>query len=112
MSLNGEHTQKIVYIVTQFRRLSEIDTYTGKYYGQFYIESKWIEPELIDVYQPDKHWNPKLHIENSFPDVSEKISFKVVKNEKTTTITEKRYVKGKFYYKYEKELFSFINMLS
>jgi hypothetical protein len=112
MTLNGEHTQKIVYIVTQFRRLSEIDTYTGKYYGQFYIESKWIEPELIDVYQPDKHWNPKLHIENSFPDVSEKISFKVVKNEKTTTITEKRYVKGKFCYKYEKELFSFINMLS
>ena len=95
MTLNSEYNARNVYIVTQFRRLSEIDTYSGKYYAQFYIESKWTDDTIHTYdYNSDRDWNPKLYIENSFQDMSEKISYKVFKNEKSTTIVEKRYVKG------------------
>ena len=99
MTLNSEnHQPRNVYIVTQFRRLSEIDTYSGKYYAQFYIESKWNvnKAGAKDTYDPDHDWDPKLYVENSFQDMSEKISYKVMRNETSTTIVEKRYVKGFF----------------
>ena len=93
ISSDGDNARN-VYIVVQFRRLSEIDTLSGKYYAQYYIESKWTEPQIINNYDPEKHWNPKLYIENSFQDATEKISYKTVNEGSSTTIIEKRYVKG------------------
>lgn len=90
------HSIKLVEVHIQFCRIGEIDTINEKYQAEISIESKWIEKEAIIEYDPKKHWNPQLHIENAVSISSEEIDYHVVRDHDSdyNIITEIRYVKG------------------
>jgi hypothetical protein len=91
---------RIVRVMIEFTKLGEIDTLNDRFQAVFTIESKWIETRDTDMteYDPSKHWNPKLFIENAFQDPKETISYSVSRNsDNTLTITETREAKGKNY---------------
>jgi hypothetical protein len=61
----------------------------------FNIESRWIEPTEITSYDPAKHWNPKLYIENVFQEPKEDVKYSLAyDNNNNLIVTEKREVKG------------------
>ena len=88
---------KIIEVKIEFVAIGEVDTMNEKYQAQVKIKSKWVENEIIDEYDPDEHWNPKLFIENAFHDLKEEIHYKATKyDDKRTLITETRISKGSF----------------
>lgn len=54
---------KTVLVAIEFCRIGEIDTMNEKYHAEIQIETRWIENDVIDEYDAEKHWNPKLFIE-------------------------------------------------
>jgi hypothetical protein len=56
-----------------------------KYNAEIIIEAKWITKDIIEVYNPEQHWNPQLFIENSLQEPKEKIKHKLI--EKCYNIT-------------------------
>jgi hypothetical protein len=102
---------KLVEVLIQYCRIGEIDTINEKYQAEICIESKWIEREPISAYDPRKHWNPMLQIENALQIGSEQVDYHVVRDRDSdfNIITEIRYVKGfsKLYLHRFFHLFSF-----
>jgi hypothetical protein len=68
---------RVVQITVEFIKLGEIDTMNEKYSAEILIESKWLEPEFMTNYNPERHWNPQLYIENSLQDPKEKIKHRI-----------------------------------
>jgi hypothetical protein len=87
---------RVVHIVVEFMRMGEIDTLNEKFHADLFIESKWIETENIgNEYDPKKHWNPRLYIENAFQEPKEIIRYEMSRDANNVLfITEKRVVKG------------------
>ena len=89
---------KIVEVSIEFLQFGEVDTMNEKYQAQVRIIAKWFDDEEIDPnekFDPDDHWNPKLYIENAFPDVKEEIKYKTKKiDEMKTQIIQTRISKG------------------
>lgn len=100
---------KLVEVLIQYCRIGEIDTINEKYQAEICIESKWIEREPISAYDPRKHWNPMLQIENALQIGSEQVDYHVVRDRDSdfNIITEIRYVKGLFIL--HELIFSFIS---
>lgn len=80
-----------------------IDTMNEKYQAEVNIESRWeVFPnqkdneDVINNYNPEKHWNPKLYIENAVA-VKEEISYDTTIENNRYFITEKRNAKGYFW---------------
>ena len=73
-----------------------------KYGAEVQIVSKWFEydDEIIE-YDPNKHWNPKLYVENTLNNAKEQIKYEVVKNDDHYAITETRVVKSDFWERLE-----------
>jgi hypothetical protein len=91
---------RLVRVMIEFTKLGEIDTLNERFQGVLTIESKWIETRDTEKteYDPSKHWNPKLFIENAFQEPKETISYSVSRNsDNTLTITETREAKGNNY---------------
>lgn len=68
-----------------------------KYQAEVNIQSEWIENNDIIVYDPAKHWNPDLSIENQLSATKETITYSVTNTNGFTIITEKRHVKGNIF---------------
>jgi len=105
---------KLVEILIQFCRIGEIDTINEKYQAEICIESKWIDKETITVYDPKKHWNPLLQIENAIAIHSEQVDYHIIRDQDSdyNIITEIRYFKGGNFILIQrtKILFRFINL--
>ena len=78
-----------------FIRIGEIDTMNEKYVAEVIIECKWIDIDIYGEYDPNKHWNPRLYIENALNLYHEKINYETKNLENGFEITEKRIAKGK-----------------
>ena len=106
-SINDVMNMK-VEIVIEFVKIGEIDTMNEKYQAEFNIESKWIENDnTIIKYDPNKHWNPQLYIENALQLTKEQINYEIErKGDGTLWIIEKRNVKGIFWERLEYDIFS------
>ena len=74
----SENEHKIVQVTVEFVKIGEIDTINEKYNAEIIIESKWITKDIIDVYNPEQHWNPQLYIENILQESTEKIKYKLI----------------------------------
>jgi hypothetical protein len=62
--------------------------------------SSWYDNEVLEEYDPDVHWYPKLFVENAIYDkYYEDISFRTSKVDGKTMITETRVCKGYFWEK-------------
>ena len=70
---------RIVHVSVEFTRLGEIDTMNDNYNAEICIESKWIEKDHIQNYNPEQHWNPQLFIENTLIEPKEKIKYKIIR---------------------------------
>ncbi len=81
----SENEHNIVQVTVEFVKIGEIDTINEKYNAEIIIEAKWITKDIIEVYNPEQHWNPQLFIENSLQEPKEKIKHKLI--EKCYNIT-------------------------
>ena len=70
---------RIVHVSVEFIRLGEIATMNDKYNAEICIESKWIDKDHIQNYNPEQHWNPQLFIENTLIEPKEKIKYNVIR---------------------------------
>ena len=95
-----------VRVMIEFTKLGEIDNLNDRYQAVFNIDSSWIEPTDIDFYDPSRHWNPKLYIENAFQEPKEAITYSMRRDsEQNLVITEHRETKGYFWERLELESF-------
>jgi hypothetical protein len=70
----------------EFLTFGEVDTFREQFKASVLIRSRWIEPEAIDEYDPEKHWNPHLYIQNlMFEKFFETIKYKCVKLDNNRT---------------------------
>jgi hypothetical protein len=65
-----------------------------KYQAEIIIKSEWIENSDLTVYDPARHWNPQLFIENQLSATKENITYSVTKRNGFNLVTETRQVKG------------------
>lgn len=73
-----------------------------KYGAEVQITSKWHEFEQeIVVYNPSKHWNPMLYVENTLNNSKEQIKYSVERIDDHYAITEIRTVKADFWERLE-----------
>lgn len=86
-------TKRKVEVKFEFEKIGFIDLLGAKFQAQVAIESKWLTDEFIE-YDSNKHWNPKLYIENARNDVIEKLAYEVIQNEKNIYVHEYRIIKG------------------
>ena len=70
---------RTVQVTFEFTRIGEIDTINEKFNAEIYIESKWIETENIQSYDPEKNWNPQIYIENTLQEPKEKVKYSLKK---------------------------------
>jgi hypothetical protein len=103
MTINSSKNQiqahavaKKVYVCVQITKIGDIDTMNERFQAVFNIESRWVEDQLIDKYDPERHWNPKIYVENIFQDISQDIKYQIerVNHSHRTLIVEKRKIKG------------------
>ncbi len=71
--------KRTIQVYFEFIRIGEIDTMNEKYNAEICIESKWIEKDHIQNYNPEQHWNPQLFIENTLIEPKEKIKYKIIR---------------------------------
>ena len=86
---------KLIEVRIEFMSLGEVDTMNEKYQAEVKIRSRWYDDEIIDQYDKNKHWNPKLFIRNALHDLKEDISYHCTRMDNKTIITETRVSKGK-----------------
>jgi len=69
---------QLVQVTIEFVKIGEIDTINEKYHAEIIIEAKWITKEVIEVYNPEQHWNPQLYIENLLQESKQEIKYKLI----------------------------------
>jgi hypothetical protein len=74
--------KRTIQVYFEFVRIGEIDTMNEKFNAEICIESKWIEKDFIQNYNPEQHWNPQLFIENAFQEPKEKIKYNLIREGK------------------------------
>ena len=88
--------QRQVQVSIKFLRIGEIDMMNERYQAEILIESRWLETEKINEYDPKqwKHWNPRLFIENAFEDAKQLINYGISIENGRVIVTESRRVHG------------------
>jgi hypothetical protein len=111
VSANVGSEPRVVYVVVEFMRMGEIDTLNEKFHAELLIESRWVETEHIgNEYDPKRHWNPRLYIENAYMEPKEIIRYEMSRDlNNVLYITEKRVVKGNFLIIFGKFLLNIVN---
>jgi len=84
-----------------FLKIGEIDTLKEQYHADAFIQTKWKDPSLklsdIEAFSPEKHWNPRVFIQNSVGDLKENTWHKVEMDANgVPTVFEMRRIKGVF----------------
>jgi len=83
-------------------KIGEIDNMNEKYGAEVQIVAKWhVFDEVITQYDPKKHWNPMLFVQNTLNNVKEQIKYDVVKEKDHCTVIETRVVKSDFWERLE-----------
>ena len=61
--------------------------------------ARWEDNLIIgDKYDPDKHWDPEIFIENTCgPTPKQTVTYKIIREDKKTIVCETRRVSGTFY---------------
>ena len=93
---NKKMNQITVYVYLVFLKIGEIDTIKERFQADAYIESYWND-STVDYkapFDPRKHWNPDLQIENSIGELKQEIRYKTKKVNGLCRIHEIRNVKG------------------
>ena len=96
----NQSSKKMVMLSFEFVNIGVIDTMNEKFQAEVIIQSKWeVYPDLeknrdiLNEYDPDRHWNPKLYIENAIT-VREEIDYEPSIEGDRYFITETRNTKG------------------
>lgn len=99
----NQSSKKMVMLSFEFVNIGVIDTMNEKFQAELIIQSKWeVYPDLeknrdiLNEYDPDRHWNPKLYIENAI-NVREEIDYEPSIEGDRYFITETRNTKGFFW---------------
>jgi len=84
-----------------FLKIGEIDTLKEQYHADAFIQTKWKDPSLkmcdIEGFASEKHWNPRVFIQNSVGDLKENVWYKVeLDAHGVPTVFEMRRIKGVF----------------
>lgn len=99
-------SKMIVEVAFEFCSIGEIDTLKETFQAAVVIESKWSTTESFVKYEPSKHWNPMLYVDNAL-DVKETVFYEVVEdNGLFRTVTEIRSIKGTFWERLDLEYVS------
>lgn len=92
--------KRIVSVAFEFVRIGAIDTMNEKFEAEVNIESTWPvilalseNHDIFNNYDPEKHWNPCLFVENAMNAVEE-ISYEIFEEKKMFYMKEIRKVKG------------------
>lgn len=83
-----------VEVTVEFLKLGEIDTLNEKFTAELAIESEWSTSEDISLYSDEKHWNPKIFIENCLQANEEKCNYRVSFENEQTIVRETKFIKG------------------
>ena len=91
-----EKKLKLVECRVEFIVVGKVNTIDECFSATIKIVSKWHENEIISKYNPDVHWNPKIYVENSIPEVNyfQETCYKTKATEGGTEIVETRVCKG------------------
>ena len=80
-----------------------------KYGAEVLIVAKWhVFNEAIAQYDPKKHWNPMLYVQNTLNNAKETIKYDVVQEIDHCIVVETRVVKSDFWERLELHNVSFI----
>ena len=90
---------KIVECRVQFINFGVVDTIHETYRATVIIKARWHEPSKIAFYDPEKHWNPRIYVENGQTIATvnwvEKISYNLNHLVNGTEVTETRRIEGR-----------------
>ncbi len=93
-SIGAENLKKIQCRI-EFVNIGEVDTFHEQFKAYVIVRSRWFENEKIEEYDSEKHWNPKLYIQNLLPEkFFENVSYNLKQHEHCTEIIEIRSCKG------------------
>lgn len=93
---------RFVEVRIVFLQIGEVDTINEKFQAVVKTKAKWYDTEIITEYDPKKHWNPKLFIENALHEkFKEEITYEVARYFDKTIVTETRISKGTFWERME-----------
>ncbi|CAH1801005.1 unnamed protein product [Owenia fusiformis] len=89
------------------KRIRELDEERDTFYADFFLETKWFEPELNgkenqDIKELSSYWNPRLVVENALGavEVESELLFSLDSGGKAI-VTELRHIKGNFLHNFE-----------
>ncbi len=101
-SYNDDEEIRIIQSRCEFLKFGEVDTFMEQFKASVLIRSRWFDEEMIEEYDPEKHWNPHLYIQNLIPEkFFETVRYKCVRHENRTEIWEIRTCKGTFWERME-----------
>lgn len=91
-----DDVQRTIESRCEFLTFGEVDTFREQFKASVLIRSRWVENEVIEEYDPEKHWNPHLYIQNlMFEKFFETVRYKCVQlDNNRTEIHEIRTCKG------------------
>ena len=105
--INNESIVKSHSVVVQlylvFLRVGEIDNLKERFQAEAYFEACWedntIDPK--DKFDPRRHWDPELFIQNAVGNLKQDIKYKIERVDNRTMIYEMRMIKGVFWERLE-----------
>lgn len=97
--------RRVVECRVQFLSFGTIDLINEVFLASVIVKCKWTDKNKITDYDPNKHWNPQLYIENaqtiSTDNWIEEITYKTKSLSNCTEITEERNITGYFWERME-----------
>lgn len=91
---------KEVELTFEFYRIGLIDSIAGKFEASLIIQAKWFDDKNLEEnkdimsYDAEKHWNPKLYIENDLSVTEEMVHSVVQESESLVCVTEYKILEG------------------
>lgn len=80
-----------VLVDVDYERIGEIDNNNERYFAEVSLNFTWDLDKPVSEYDPKKHWNPNIGIENLF--VKPEIKTEYILSNEGKTVTEKRDLK-------------------
>lgn len=98
--------QYIIEVQIIILKIGQIDTKNESFYAEFFIEASWTDSLTESKYDPSKHFNPNIVINNSIGEPMQEISYNSKKLKPNSfRILERRKVQGYFWQKFDFKYF-------
>lgn len=94
-------TPRDLQVNIDFLNIGQIDNLNEKFEAEIRIESTWCEYSDLIVYDPEKHWNPRLYVQNLLNETKDIIKYRVHKETDCLVIKEIRIIRGNFWERLE-----------